>query len=104
MKYDFPFEVLHMAKLTIKLTCASFVRSSFAERKNRVAGNGPALGGVRDNLSQMYIWKRKVPSNLIFIKISNARMLLSACYELSHVISSLNSTIHSFKSIKELPI
>jgi hypothetical protein len=33
-----------MAKLTIKLTCASFVRSSFAERKNRVAGNGFGLG------------------------------------------------------------
>jgi hypothetical protein len=43
MKYDFPFEVLHMAKLTIKLTCASFVRSSFAERKNRVAGNGSRM-------------------------------------------------------------
>jgi hypothetical protein len=43
MKYDFPFEVLHMAKLTIKLTFASFVRSSFAERKNRVAGNGSRI-------------------------------------------------------------
>ena len=53
MKYDFPFEVLHMAKLTIKLTCASFVRSSFAERKNRVAGNGLQLkevGGFSSNV------------------------------------------------------
>jgi len=44
-----------------------------------VAYNGPALGGVRDKLSQMYIWKRKVPSNLIFLGTKDARMLLSAC-------------------------
>jgi hypothetical protein len=47
--------------------------------RTSLAGNGPALGGVRDKLSQMYIWKRKVPSNLIFLGTKDARMLLSAC-------------------------
>jgi hypothetical protein len=62
IKYDFPFEVLHMAKLTIKLTCASFVRSSFAGRKNRVAGNVPMVseGGASKLNFQM---KRAFSSN-----------------------------------------
>lgn len=46
---------------------------------SKLAVKGPALGSVRDKVSQMYIWKRKLPSNLMIIGTSDARIALTNC-------------------------